>query len=456
MKAQSPAIYSVAAIVLVVLVAMILFTLAGGTAKGFAGIDPLKERQFSDNKASQLKELESIYSTFKSNDKNNEGFDSFEASFLIAKVIEYTWKDCRMLGCKDAGDIPEFTNFFIEHPIKLGKTLDCDYVNNEYPSGFPIKKASIRGLCADSDVFDSSLLSKIVSKAVGVDSKTERADEWTVTMWGLLKYTNLCSGYIVDGELWGNGNCGDSDNFVNTDKKCASACAKAGARDWVNEITSDRIRAWSGEMNLGKIYSNIKVTYTPDCTMLKGKFDFIPFAGTLFNLKQPCSVVEIGEGTTNPTVPFYGSTEPCFYGAACPAQNPPVNPPYESQCPAFSSYDGGNGATVCLYGTKCCGSEAYCAGTLSGSAQPTPGGCVQEKCQYKNSQVCTSGETCSAAGCGGKGTGGSVSGGLQCPAVSGTAGYTCTDSSTCSKFGGCSISGKCPTPGEICCKQPPC
>lgn len=319
MKAQSPAIYAVAAIVLIVIVAALLFTFAGGTAKGLAAIDPLKERQFNDNKAAQLKMLESIYDTFKSNDKNNEGFDSYEASFLITKVIEYTWKDCSGF-CREAGDIPEFTNFFLDHPIKLGKKLDCDYEKSEYPSEFPIRKASIRGLCTDKDIGNTGVI-------FGTDTKSETVDEWTVTMWGLLKNTNMCSSYYVDGYIWGNGDCGSSEKYVNDYKKCASGCAKAGPLDSGREISSDRIKGWEGKMEKGMIYGKIKVTYDPDCTWVAGTFADIPVIGGTANyiwtLKQPCSAVEIGVNekcitTDNPPKEFnsgecFGNTVNTFY-----------------------------------------------------------------------------------------------------------------------------------------------
>ncbi len=382
---------SLITLALIVLVLIVIYLIITNDNRLLGGVDAASQRNFDDNKAKQLEELEGYYNTFKENDKNSEGFDSYEASFLIAKVIEYTWKDCSGF-CKEAGDIPEFTNFFADHPIKLGKVLDCN-PNSEYPENFPIKKADIRGLCSDSDLGISSLISS-------PPSKTNRADEWTVTSWILRK--SLCRNYKVEGYQWGNAWCyGDSD----TSEKCISFCATAGLQDWSREITSDRIKDWKGNMDeFGKTYSNIKVTYIPDCTWLKGKISYIPGGGVadfLFKLKQACSAVEIGEGTTNPAIPAYSNinANSCYYGADCPAQNPPINPPYENQCPAFFSYDGGNGATVCLYGTKCCGSEAYCAGTLSGGAAPTPGGCVQEKCWYKNSRVCTGGKTCSANGC---------------------------------------------------------
>ncbi len=363
--------------------AIAIYTAVGEPSIAERGLSALEQRNFDSQKADQLKQLEGYYSTFS---KTDGGLDSYEASYLIAKVIEFTWVDCNG-SCRDNGDIPEFTRFFEGHPIILSKQLDCnaDYV---YEKGtdpnYEISKNSIRGICSPAET--------------GVD-KTKTVDEWTVTAWGLK--STLCRNFIVDGKQWGNAWC-LGDGGVNNG--CSSFCAKAGFGDWGREITSDRIKDWiGGDLSFGKIYGDIKVTYIPDCTWLKGKVSYIPVLGGVLNLvyglKQACSTVEIGEGTANPTVPVYSSSTSCYYGATCPTQNPPVNPPYESQCPAFSSYDGGNGATICLYGAKCCGSEPYCSGSLSGIAQPTPSGCTQEKCWYKNKQICTGGKVCNANGC---------------------------------------------------------
>lgn len=391
MKATEIPINAILVLLLILAVlAIAIYTAFGQPSIADRGISALEQRKFDNQKADQLKELNGYYSSFM---KTGGGLDSYEASFLIAKVIEYTWRDCNGF-CSQAGDIPEFTRFFADHPIILLKKLDCQK-EYEYEKGeiYEIWKLNnlnnIRGMCSKDDL--------------GVD-KTERVDEWTVTAWGL--QNTLCKNFIVEGKQWGNGYCANGviiDDADITKYKCADFCAKAGFTDKVHEITSDRIKAWDKTLELGKSYSNIKITYSPDCTLLAGKICNIWGIGGVicfFNpLKQSCSMVEIGEGTTSPTAPAYSSTNSCYYGSDCIAQNPPINPPYESQCPAFFSYDGGNGATVCLYGKKCCGSETYCAEILSGGAAPTPGGCVQEKCWYKNSQVCTGGETCSTKGC---------------------------------------------------------
>lgn len=262
------------AIFIIVLLLVVIFIFM--IPKALGGIDPMKQRQIDEAKVKQMEDLSAFYNTFK---KTDGGFDSYEASVLLAKVIEYTWADCANF-CDKTMDITDFTNFFMTHPIILSKQLDCEtqYVYDK-DTEHKISKDRISGYCKDTDLFGADSPSK---------SKTTRADEWTTTIWGLRQNSVMCTKYMADGEQWGNMNCGDSE----TGKiKCTPLCGTG--KDWQifgigREITQDRIKSWDGVMTQGKTYSNIRVVYNPDCTYVKG---FLPFS------KQACLEVHIGSGS---------------------------------------------------------------------------------------------------------------------------------------------------------------
>lgn len=279
----------------IIVLLMVVYQASGSPLIAERGLTAAEQMQFDNQKADQLKALEGYYGSFM---KTEGGLDSYEASFLIGAVIESVWRDCSGV-CREAGDIPEFTRFFADHPIVLSKPLDCASVY-EYDDGekYQISKSRIRGMCSELDL--------------GVD-KTERVDEWTVTAWRLKD--SLCKSFKVEGYQWGNAYCRNGWVFDDADAtkyKCKNFCATSGINDWGKEISSDRILGWERTLELGKSYNNIKVTYDPDCTIVIGKLkNFILtapiaaiyefFSGS--QLKQSCSMVEIGEGVAKKTVP---------------------------------------------------------------------------------------------------------------------------------------------------------
>lgn len=260
-KTFGMAIFIIVAILVVIFIFMI--------PKALGGIDPLKQRQIDEEKVKQLENLNGYYDAFK---KTDGGIDSYEASVLLAKAVEYTWKDC-VNFCEKTTDVSDFTNFFATHPITLSRTLDCDtpYVyDKDVENKYKISKDRISGFCKDVNI--------------GVD-KTKTVDEWTTTIWGLRQNSVMCTNYKADGYQWGNMYCGDEDG-VKTNLKCSPLCGIG--KDWVNEITQDRIKEWDGIMTVGNTYNNIEIVYSPDCTIIKG---FLPFS------KQACLKVQIGEGS---------------------------------------------------------------------------------------------------------------------------------------------------------------
>lgn len=255
------------AIFIIVLLLVVVFIFM--IPKALGGIDPLKQSQINDAKVKQLEDLGAFYDSFK---KTDGGFDSYEASVLLAKVIEYTWEDCANF-CESKMDIADFTNFFLTHPITLSKTLDCDtlYVYDK-DTEHKISKGRISGYCKEADIGDD---------------KTETADEWTTTIWGLYRNSVMCTNYFADGYQWGNFNCGSAET---PNIKCNPLCGKGV--DWTREITQDRIKSWEGAMTKGNSYSNIRVLYNPDCTLIAG---FFPLSD------QACLEVQISGGASATT-----------------------------------------------------------------------------------------------------------------------------------------------------------
>ncbi len=274
MKAQSLPINKSIAVALFVIVLVGIFFIYFTAVRASGGINDLKLRGLGGTIDKQLDDLENYYNLFK---KTEGGIDSYEASVLIAKAIEYTWRDCSG-ACREPQDIADFTNFFATHPITLSRQVECiedggtEYKYEDGNTG--IYKSRINGICS-RDVLETD--------------KTGTVDEWTVTMWGLLKNSVMCTKLRADGEQWGNYECGGGDS-VRSDLKCNPNCGSG--KDTSHEITQDRIKNWEGGMNVGKSYRNIKVTYDPDCTYIAGK---IPLLSGLLGLKQACMEIQISE-----------------------------------------------------------------------------------------------------------------------------------------------------------------
>ncbi|MFZ3077595.1 MAG: hypothetical protein WA139_04020 [Candidatus Aenigmatarchaeota archaeon] len=249
MKGMELAINETFVLAITIIVALVVFGLVFMIPTTLGGVNTLKQNQINDATAKQLEDLGAFYDTFK---KTDGGFDSYEASVLLAKVIEYTWEDCANF-CESKMDIADFTNFFLTHPIVLSKTLDCgtEYVYDK-DTEHKISKNRISGYCKAADVGDD---------------KTETADEWTTTIWGLYRNSVMCTNYFADGYQWGNFNCGSAET---PNIKCNPLCGKGV--DWTREITQDRIKSWEGAMTKGNSYSNIRVLYNPDCTLIAGFF----------------------------------------------------------------------------------------------------------------------------------------------------------------------------------------
>lgn len=231
------------AIILLVLALIVVFVWGGNIGNMLVGIK-WSDKVLQNNVDNQEKELQSIYDDYKNNDG---GFDAYEISIILAKAIEFTWNDCYNL-CKDEREL--FTGFFLKNPIDFSKNMDC----GSYPASSGDKVypsiGKISGWCSTSDL--------------GVD-KTKKADEWTVTIWGLGN-TAMCSNYKLSSnegsKQWGNSNCGSMD-VSKGGKKCADSCDKSGAG-------IDKIDWQAGEIQKGSKYGNIRIIYTPNAGAIMG------------------------------------------------------------------------------------------------------------------------------------------------------------------------------------------
>ncbi len=183
-----------------------------------------------------LNNLENSYNSYA-----EDGFDSYEASALIGEAIEYAWKICYK-RCKSETAL--FSNFFVDHPIKIAKQLDCTDASKTQ---------------ADLSIIKDDYCN---AKSIGTD-KTKVVDEWTTTIWGLLAQNRLCGSETKEGE-WGNSDCGSSDDDISKGKKCYDRCKGTPEKD-------DRIK-WKGKMEMGKDYT-VEIMYNPDDSILplKGK-----------------------------------------------------------------------------------------------------------------------------------------------------------------------------------------
>jgi hypothetical protein len=176
------------------------------------------------------KELNDMYVTYKGNDG---GFDNYEASIILAKAIEFTWKDCYGV-CK--GYQEPFTVFFATHPINFNKDMNC----KSYPKG--------------EDWPDIARIGEWCGKV-----NLNIVDESTVTAFGLSANTDMCGSYKYrdatrDKDVqWGNYQCnGDFIGF-----ECRMFCDRS-------ELHIDNVDWQAGTMNKGSTYSNIRIGYTPE------------------------------------------------------------------------------------------------------------------------------------------------------------------------------------------------
>ncbi|MBU3957758.1 MAG: hypothetical protein KKB25_01655, partial [Nanoarchaeota archaeon] len=197
------------AIILLVLAAVVYFVWGGNISNLLGGIN-WSDKVLQNNVENQEKELQKLYDDYKSNDG---GFDAYETSILLAKAIEFTWRDCYNI-CKDEREL--FTGFFLKNPIDFSKDMDCDSYpisggDKIYPNIFYIK-----GRCSAADL--------------GVD-KTKKVDEWTVTSWGLANAT-MCTSYKLSGsednKQWGNTPCKGDSEISESGKRCADFCDTGG------------------------------------------------------------------------------------------------------------------------------------------------------------------------------------------------------------------------------------
>ncbi len=255
-------------VVIGIIVLLVAVLLLSTVIKTLGGVDEQKQYAINSEKKKQAESLNEQYGLFM---RTDGGLDSYEASVLLAKAVEYTWKDCANF-CKEETDISDFTNFFATHPIIISKALECDNAYDyekygEQKSEYKISKGSIKDICT--------------SGQLGAD-KSEIVDEWTTTIWGLRRNSEMCTNYFADGYQWGNYECnGEAPNY-----KCKPNCG-IGVDKIPPERTQDRIQEWSGVMVKGKAYNNIKVIYSPDCTLVLG---YLPYSDIA------CIKVKLGGG----------------------------------------------------------------------------------------------------------------------------------------------------------------
>lgn len=215
------------AIIIMVLALVVVFGL-GNIISSSLGSIAFSEKVLQQNVENQEKELKLLYEKYRDNDG---GFDAYETSILLAKAIEFTWRDCYQI-CKNEREL--FTGFFAQNPIDFNRDMSCNQYQNKEPD-----INEISGICENS--------------------KLSKVDEWTVTAWGLNPYTQMCGNYKLSGEdnkQWGNENC-EGDNEVARNNKCFAFCDRDGG-------FVDKIDWQAGVMKKGKKYDSIRIIYIPE------------------------------------------------------------------------------------------------------------------------------------------------------------------------------------------------
>ncbi len=220
------------ALFLMVMGAIIVFGLWYKTGESLFSTS-YSEEVLQQNVENHEKALKGYYDDFK---KNDGGFDAYEASILLAKAIEFTWRDCYNI-CKDEREL--FTNFFAQNPMEFNKNTDC---SKQYPDSIPD-------------------INRIKTPVNVCYNNFADVGETTVTIWGLSANTEMCSNYKISGEdnkQWGNADCGGYFLPANPNKHYCNEFCDKGRWD------ADKIDWQAGKMEKGKTYSNIRIAYNPD------------------------------------------------------------------------------------------------------------------------------------------------------------------------------------------------
>lgn len=183
-------VHQILGILILIACLIIGILVTGSLQKLLQGVDVLSEKALQMRVEDQIKELNNFYEDFCKKD-----CDPYRASVLIAKVITYLWKDCyKNPACENnPAYVFPLSNYFSDHPITLTKKVNCDIY-------------ALAGWCTPTEI--------------GTD-KTDKVDEWTVTIWGLAANTGLCNEKLPGGGTWGNDDC----KYEAPLKKCSQRCS---------------------------------------------------------------------------------------------------------------------------------------------------------------------------------------------------------------------------------------
>jgi len=235
--------FTIMVAIILLVVALIVYFVWGGYISNMLGGINWSDKVLKNNVDNQEKELQSLYDSFKSNDG---GFDAYETSILLAKAIEFTWRDCYNI-CKDEREL--FTGFFLKNPIDFSKDMDCD--NYPISGGDKIYPniGKIKDWC-----FNANAISEML-----------------VTSWGLAN-TSMCTDYKLSSsegnKQWGNYECETHFDFSGRLLYCYDFCDRSGKH-------IDKIDWQAGIVAKGGKYGNIRIAYDPKGE--KNYEDILPF-----------------------------------------------------------------------------------------------------------------------------------------------------------------------------------
>lgn len=216
------------------------------------GLQRLKEEAIKDRVPKRVEELINDLSQRCKEENNYWVCDSYQTSYIIAKIIKIIWEECLACDCCEKGlhsALQPISRFFYNNPIKIAFSSCKDYnLNNIYS-------------CPHEGI----------------------VNEWTITAWGLRKELKFC------GEKnFGNSNCNkvcavSQFGTQELDYSCEDVSENSCASFCTGE---DKLRWDAGIITAGEIIKDLHFEFSEKKIVAKR---------VLWSYTSTCDIVEFGK-----------------------------------------------------------------------------------------------------------------------------------------------------------------
>lgn len=216
------------------------------------GLKKVREEAMKERVEKEIQEILNDLSQRCKEDNKYWNCDSYQASYIIAKIIKTIWSECLACDCCEKGlptNAQSLSRFFYNNPIRVVFSSCRDYGFNDIHS------------CPHEGV----------------------VSEWTVTAWGLRKEFQFCGQ-----KGFGNSNCNrkcTASQFGKqevdyscedvSENSCYSFCSGEDKLDWK-----------AGIITAGEIIKNLYFEYSDKKVLVKRE---------LWNQDSACDIIEFGK-----------------------------------------------------------------------------------------------------------------------------------------------------------------